>query len=155
MISSGVSVSLSAAVNCTVSGNTVHITGAGSCTITASQAGDSNYNTAASVDQSFTVAAASSTIQFEQATYNVTEDVTFTTITVIRTGDISGAATVDYATTDGTASERSDYTTAVGTLRFVAGEASKTIDLLLTEDSYPEAPEPLSALLSNPAAATL
>src|SRR5437868_1961325 len=62
--SSGLSVSFSAAGNCTVSGNTVHITDAGSCTITASQAGDSNYNAATSVNQSFTVARANQTIAF-------------------------------------------------------------------------------------------
>ena len=37
--SSGLAVSFSASGNCTVSVNTVHITGAGSCTVTASQAG--------------------------------------------------------------------------------------------------------------------
>ena len=85
----------------------------------------------------------------------MTEDVIFTTVTVIRTGDTSGAATVNYATTDGTASERSDYTTAAGTLRFAAGEASKTIVLLISEDSYVEGPETFSVLLSNPVGATL
>jgi hypothetical protein len=153
--SSGLSVGFSAAGNCTVSGNTVHLTSAGACTITASQAGDSNYNAAISVDQSFTIAATGSTIQFEHPTYNVTEDVTVTTVTVIRTGDTSGAATVEYATTDGTASERSDYTTAAGLLRFAAGESSKTIDLLISEDSYPEGPETFSVRLSNPAGTTL
>jgi hypothetical protein len=40
---------------CTVSGNIVHILTAGTCTIRASQAGNSNYNAAPSVDQSFTI----------------------------------------------------------------------------------------------------
>jgi hypothetical protein len=55
---SGLSVSFSASGNCTASGSTVHITGAGSCTITASQPGDSNYNPAADVPQSFQIAKA-------------------------------------------------------------------------------------------------
>ena len=42
--SSGLTVSFAASGQCAISGNTVHITGAGSCTITASQAGDGNYN---------------------------------------------------------------------------------------------------------------
>ena len=54
--SSGLSVSFAAAGQCTVSGTTVHLTGVGSCTITASQTGDSNYNSAAPVGQSFTIA---------------------------------------------------------------------------------------------------
>src|SRR5437764_2128066 len=56
--SSGLPVSFAASGNCTVSGNTVHLTGAGSCTITASQAGDANYNAAANVPQTFTIAKA-------------------------------------------------------------------------------------------------
>jgi hypothetical protein len=46
----------------TISGNTVTITGAGSVTVRASQGGDSNYNAALDVDQSFTVAQATATI---------------------------------------------------------------------------------------------
>jgi hypothetical protein len=48
----------------TPSPGTVQITGAGSCTITASQAGDANYNAAASVPQSFTINKANQTITF-------------------------------------------------------------------------------------------
>src|SRR5207302_2931870 len=54
--SSGLSVSFAATGNCTIAGNTVHITGAGSCTITAAQAGNANYNAAANVPQTFTIA---------------------------------------------------------------------------------------------------
>ena len=49
--SSGLPVSFSATDNCTVSGNVVHLTGAGSCTITASQAGDATYAPAPDVSQ--------------------------------------------------------------------------------------------------------
>jgi probable HAF family extracellular repeat protein len=63
-------VTFSAADNCTiVNGNTVHITGAGSCSVTASQAGDSNYNAAASVTQSFQVKKAG-TFMFLHSTPN-------------------------------------------------------------------------------------
>ena len=44
--SSGLPVSFAAAGPCTVTGVTVHITGVGDCTITASQAGNENYNPA-------------------------------------------------------------------------------------------------------------
>ena len=53
--SSGLTVVFSSTGNCTVAGVTVHLTGIGSCTITASQAGDADYNPAASVPRSFTI----------------------------------------------------------------------------------------------------
>ena len=43
---------------------TVHLTGAGSCTITASQAGNGTYNPAPDVPQSFSIAKANQTITF-------------------------------------------------------------------------------------------
>src|SRR5262249_20291398 len=45
-------------------GNVVHLTGAGTCTVTASQAGDSTYAPAADVSQTFSIAQASQTITF-------------------------------------------------------------------------------------------
>ncbi len=53
--SSSLPVSFAASGSCTIGGTLVHITGAGSCTITASQAGDSNYNAASNVVQSFSI----------------------------------------------------------------------------------------------------
>ena len=62
--SSSLAVAFTATGNCSVSAVTVHLTGAGSCTITAAQAGDSNYNAAPGVPQSFTIAKGSQTITF-------------------------------------------------------------------------------------------
>jgi Carboxypeptidase regulatory-like domain len=56
--SSGLGVSFAASGQCTVSGSTVHLTGVGSCTITASQAGDGNYSAAADVPQTFQIRSA-------------------------------------------------------------------------------------------------
>ena len=49
---------------CTVSGSTVSIAGAGTCSITASQGGNSSFTAAAPVTQSFEVGRGSQTIQF-------------------------------------------------------------------------------------------
>src|SRR5213078_4795373 len=84
---SGLGVSFAAAGNCTLSGSSVHITGAGSCTVTASQAGDGNYNAAASVGRSFTIAKADQTISFGALADKTFGDAPFT---VSATGGASG-----------------------------------------------------------------
>lgn len=61
---SGLPVGFTASGKCTVLGNVVHLTGAGSCTVTASQAGDANYNSAPDMPQSFTIGKAEQTISF-------------------------------------------------------------------------------------------
>ena len=94
-------------------------------------------------------AAGPSVVAFSSATYGVQEDLTFKTITVLRTGDVSGPATVDYATANVNASQRTDYTAAVGTLRFAAGESSKTFDVLISEDIKLEGTETFTITLSN------
>ena len=53
--SSGLAVSFGASGQCTVTGTTVHLTGPGSCTITASQGGDSNYAAATDVSRTFQI----------------------------------------------------------------------------------------------------
>ena len=103
-------------------------------------------------------------IRFSSATYNTTESSGVVTITVERVGDTSAAATVDYATPDdsdatsvtpcatinGSASPRCDFTTAIGTLRWAAGDgAAKTFNVLISQDNYVEGPETLTLTLSN------
>ncbi len=53
--SSGLVVSYGASGNCTVAGSTVHLTGVGSCTLTADQAGDATFNAAATATQGFSI----------------------------------------------------------------------------------------------------
>jgi len=59
--SSGLPVSFATSGNCTVNGTVVTLTGAGTCTITASQAGDSNFSPALAVSRSFSIAKADTT----------------------------------------------------------------------------------------------
>ena len=61
----------------------------------------------------------------------------------------SGTLTVDYATSDGTATAGTDYTSTSGTLTFTAGESSKTIEVTVLDDSHDEGEETLTLRLSN------
>jgi hypothetical protein len=71
-------------------------------------------------------------------------------LTVTRTGPLTHPSAVNYATNDGTASDRSDYNAAVGSLEFAPGEASKTITVFLTDDAHVEDAETFGVTLSNP-----
>jgi hypothetical protein len=95
-------------------------------------------------------ASAANTMQFSSATYSVGEAGHSANVTVTRAGDTSSPATVEYMTFDDTATGRSDYTSTAGTLRFAAGETSKTFDVLVTDDRIDEADETLSVALLNP-----
>ena len=66
--SSGLTVTYSAAGACTVSGSTVHLTGGGSCAITASQPGDANYEAAPNVVQTFQISRATLSVTVASAT---------------------------------------------------------------------------------------
>jgi hypothetical protein len=77
------------------------------------------------------------------------------TIEVRRSGNTSGPASVDYGTFDVTASERPDYTTSLGTLRFAPGETSKSFIVFITDDAYVEGDESLTLSLSNPQGVSL
>jgi Calx-beta domain/Beta-propeller repeat len=100
-------------------------------------------------------AAPTSTVQFNSPTYSIQEDCTFVNLTVNRTGDTSGTAKVDYSTLDATATARRDYITVVGTLSFAPGETSRTIAVLINEDSYVEGNETFTVNLSNPSGVSL
>src|SRR4029077_15519618 len=63
-VSSGQPVSFAARGDCNVRAGGVHISGAGSCEVTASQRGDATHAAAANVSRSFTIGQASQTITF-------------------------------------------------------------------------------------------
>ena len=89
-------------------------------------------------------------VHFDSATYSVGEAGRFVQVGVMRAGDLSQEVSVEYSTSaGGAASERSDYTTARGTLRFAPGEASKTFNVTVTDDRTVEGDEALSLSLHN------
>ena len=63
--------------------------------------------------------------------------------------------TVDYATSDGTATAGADYTATSGTLTISAGSTSATVDVTVLDDSHDDGGETLTLTLSNPTNATL
>ena len=94
-------------------------------------------------------------VQFGSASYTAGEAAGTFNITVARTGNTSGAATVAYSTSNGTAAAGSDYTAASGTLSFAAGEASKTFAVSILNDTLVEGDETVNLSLANPTGATL
>ena len=60
------------------------------------------------------------------------------------------AVTVDYATSDGTATAGTDYTAQSGTLTFSPGETAKTISVPIANDSVDDDRETVTLTLSNP-----
>ena len=63
------------------------------------------------------------------------------------------ATTVEYATSDVTATAGSDYMSTSGTVNFSAGETAKTVSVVVLDDSHDEGSETLTLTLSNPSGA--
>jgi len=106
-------------------------------------------------------------VQFSSAAYTVGEGGGAVTITVLRSGNTTGAAKVFYATQPdgayvkcdvvgtGKALERCDFATTAGVLRFAAAETQKTFTVSVTDDAFVESPESVMLLLSNPVGVNL
>ena len=89
-------------------------------------------------------------LQFSAANFSVSEAGGTATITVTRTGSTAEAVTVDYATSNGSATAGTDYTAANGTLTFNGGESTKTFAVTIANDSQDENDETINLTLSNP-----
>jgi hypothetical protein len=96
------------------------------------------------------------TLQLTAATLTVGEAAGTAVLTVSRNGGSSGAASVQYATTAGSATAGSDFTTTSGTLTWANGDAtSRTIAVPIVNDSVQEAAETFTLALNNASGATL
>ena len=111
-----------------------------------------------------------SLLQFGAADLQVNESERSIILSVVRTGDASSAATVDYRTSDadtftigcadaagaqGSAYARCDFATTVGKLTFNANETQKTISIPLIDDGHVEGNQSFNVILSNPTGAAL
>jgi uncharacterized delta-60 repeat protein len=120
------------------------------------------YNTALSAAQIQAIYNASSNgkcttydeIRLSSAAHNVFESTGELTVAVRRPNP-AGAATVEYATAPGSATDGQDYVGASGTLAFGSGDVEKTVTISLKPDSVIEAFESFAFNLSNPSGAAL
>ena len=117
-----------------------------SATLATSVTMDSNHTMTAVYENGF---------QFSLPQFDVNESGPSATITVTRSGDTSTPASVNYATSDGTANQKGDYTQVAGKLNFAAGQTSKTFPVLIVDDVFQESTETFSVTLSNPIGAVL
>jgi hypothetical protein len=90
---------------------------------------------------------------FSTPTYSVTEETGFVSITINKQG--SGAASVHFATANGSAIAGTDYIPTNGTFNFGASQTSTNILIIITNDLTFEGNETFAVKLSSPAGATL
>ena len=105
------------------------------------------------------------TLAFSTASSSIAEAAAGATVTVTRTGSSDNQVTVQYATSDGSASAGTDYTGTSGTLTFAAGVTSQTIIVPILDDGASDSTDQTvnlslstpggGATLASPSAATL
>ncbi|HTO11676.1 MAG TPA: Calx-beta domain-containing protein, partial [Candidatus Binatia bacterium] len=89
-------------------------------------------------------------IQFTAASFQVDETASNAVISLQRTGDTSGQVTVDFLTSDGTATAGADYTAVQTTLTFVPGQIVQTINVPILDDVIGDGDETVVLTLRNP-----
>jgi len=95
------------------------------------------------------ISPSSNQIHFTNSSYNASEGAGSVQISVTRAGDLSGTATVEFSTFDGTANQKRDYSLAAGTLNFAVGEASKTFRVLIIDNAYLDGNRTVNLSLAN------
>ena len=105
----------------------------------------------ASISVSITDNDSAGTLQFTQATAHVIENVGQVKLDVSRVDGSSGAVSVDYMVTGGTASVGEDYQNASGTLNWENGDITdKSIILTVVDNNLQEVNETIQVSLSDP-----
>lgn len=95
------------------------------------------------------------TISFSAEQYSTGEHSGNATVTVIRSGTVSGQSTVEYETTNGTALAGIEYTATKGTLTFTTGETQKTFQIPITNNTTIEGMKTVNLALKNPTGSLL
>jgi hypothetical protein len=95
-------------------------------------------------------------VAFSANAYGIAQSGGSVTITVIRTGGSSGAASVAYSTTNGTAVSGADYTANSGTLNWADGDsAAKTVAVTVSNAAPFAGSKTFTLALSNASGASL
>jgi hypothetical protein len=94
--------------------------------------------------------AAGGVFAYSAGGYSVMENTGTATITVVRTGTVSAAATVDFTTADGTGTNGTNYSQNSGTLSFASGETSKTFTVAIIDNANPDGSKVVNLQLRNP-----
>ena len=94
-------------------------------------------------------------ISVSEPTLTISEGVANATIKIQRSGSLAAPATVQFATSNGTATAGSDYQATTGTATFAVGQAVQTISIPLVNDGIAETSETFAVRLANPSGATL
>jgi hypothetical protein len=151
--------------NATVNGNQLTFNGAGRVTVRATQAGNANYNAAAPVEQSFDVAKAPATINFDQSsltqTYNGSARTPTVTTTPAGLSGLSvkytqGGVEVPAPTNAGeyrvTATlDNQNYSAAEATATFVIGQATVQVSLQDATYTFDGKPHAVNSTVSGSA----
>jgi len=95
------------------------------------------------------------TVDLDSNSYSVDEGDGTVTITVTLSAASGRTVTVNYATSNGTASAPADYTAASGTLTFMPGSTSRIFSVDVNDDAFYEGPETVNLTLSNAVSANL
>ncbi len=92
---------------------------------------------------------------FAQASYQTVEDAGTVTLTVLRQGTVTNAATVGFATADGTAIAGVNYTAQQGTLSFAPGQTNAAITIGLINQNLVRSTNTFTVSLNNPGVGNL
>lgn len=131
---------------------------AGAYSIVASYSGNASALASSSpiISQVVPFAAIGNTIQFASAAYSVNESTGGIMLTVTRIGDVSNAASVNYATAGGTATSGADFTATSGALAWLANDSStRTVLVPIVNDGIAESSETFTVALSGAQGAAL
>lgn len=104
-------------------------------------------SSSASVSSASSIA---TTISLSATEYGVMENGGSVTITALRTGDTTLSQTVNYGTTNGSASSGSEYSGASGTFTFAPGETSKTFAVGINNNITVDGNRSFTAFLASP-----